>query len=138
MEIVSTMGGAIGLDLNHSKCELIHSPHLRDSLKIPFREAQPVPGGKWTIERFPLQGVDETCLLGAPLVCGPAMNRILEERCIELERTIGRLKLLASQDALLILRSAFGSSKMLNVLRSSPCVWIIPLSFGSILSCVLD
>ena len=49
VEIVSTMGGAIGLDLNHSKCEPIHSPHLRDSLKIPFREAQPVPGGEWTI-----------------------------------------------------------------------------------------
>ena len=75
------------------------------------------------------------------------MSRILEERCIELERTIGRLKLLASQDALLILRSAFGSSKMLNVLRSSPCVdhpslvrfdSLLRSGLTSITNCALD
>ena len=49
------------------------------------------------------------------------MDGILEKRCFELERMIGRLELLASQDALLILRTAFGSSRLLNVQRSSPC-----------------
>ena len=85
--------------------------------------------------------------LGVPLVCGPAMSRILEERCSELERTIGRLKLLASKDALLILRSAFGSPKMLNVLRSSPCVdhpslvrfdSLLRSGLTSITNCALD
>ena len=66
---------------------------------------------------------------------------------IELERTVGRLKLLASQDALLILRSAFGSSKMLNVLRSSPCVdhpslvrfdSLLRSGLTSITNCALD
>ena len=56
VEIVSNMGGAIGLDLNHSKCELNHSPHLRDSLKIPFREAQSVSGGKGQSNVFHCRG----------------------------------------------------------------------------------
>ena len=143
------MGGVIGLDLNHAKCELIPSHHLRDSLKIPFREAQlACPWRGINNRTLSIAGVDETCLLGAPLVCSPAMNRILEERCIELEQTIiGRLKLLASRDALLILRSAFGSSKMLNVLRSSPCVdhpslvrldSLLRSGLTSITNCALD
>ena len=75
------------------------------------------------------------------------MDRILDERCLELERTLDRLKLLASQDALLILRSAFGSSKMLNVLRSSPCMdhpaiirfdSLLRSGLTSITNCALD
>ena len=74
-----------------------------------------------TVWRFPLVDPREVHLLGAPLSTGPGMDRILEKRCLELERMIGRLELLASQDALLILRTAFGSSRLMNVLRSSPC-----------------
>ena len=72
VEMVSSMGVEVGLELNHdNKCELVY--------------------------------------------------RILEKRCLELERMILRIELLASQDALLILRTAFGSSRLMNVLRSSPC-----------------
>ena len=35
---------------------------------------------------------------------------------------MGRLNLISAQDALLILRAAYGSPKVLNVLRSAPCV----------------
>ena len=59
--------------------------------------------------------------MGSPLLIGPAMDKILSKRCTELERVLSRLELLAAQDALLILRTAFGSPKMLNILRSSPC-----------------
>ena len=58
-------------------------------------------------------------LLGPPILTGSAMNSILSARVDELAMT--RLCPLEAQDALLILRSAYSSPKLLNVLRSSPC-----------------
>ena len=99
------------------------------------------------IWRFPRLTVDESCLLRAPLTRGPAMDRILSERCTELERIVGRLNLKSAQDALLILRAAYGSPKILNVLRSAPCVdhpaltrfdTLLRDAISSITNCALD
>ena len=75
------------------------------------------------------------------------MDKILAKRCTELERVLSRLELLAAQDALLISRTAFGSPKMLNVLRSSPCAEhellikfdsLLRSGISSITNCVLN
>ena len=63
-----------------------------------------------------------SCLLGVPLYAGPAMDGILEAKCRDLERALTRIHLLSSQDALLILRAAFGSCPLLYVMRASNCV----------------
>ena len=56
-----------------------------------------------------------------PILTGSAMNSILSARVDDLERAMTRLCLLEAQDALLILRSAYSSPKLLNVLRSFFC-----------------
>jgi len=122
VELIAAEGEAIGLELNHSKCELIHAsgpafPSFNITAADPMRQ-----DSDSAIWRFPRLTVDKSCLLGAPLTRGPAMDRILYERCTELERIVGRLNLTSAQDALLILRAAYGSPKILNVLRSAPCV----------------
>ena len=69
-----------------------------------------------------MESVSNSCLLGAPLSAGPAMDNILEAKCRDLERALARMHLLSSQDALLILRVAFGSCRLLYVMRASNCV----------------
>ena len=75
------------------------------------------------------------------------MDKILSDRCTELERIVGRLNLISAQDALLILRAAYGSPKVLNVLRSAPCVdhpalirfdTLLRGDISSITNCALD
>ena len=84
---------------------------------------------------------------GAPLTRGSAMNKILSDRCMKLERIVGRLNFISAEDALLTLQASYGSPKVLNVLRSAPCVdhpaltRFDALLRGAILSitnCVLD
>ena len=109
-EIIST-GQHLGLVLNPTKCELI----------LPAQESHPrlAPGSPTTL--FKVLDMDSAYLLGAPILTGTAMDSILTSRVQDLERAISRLCLLDAQDALLILRSAYSSPKLLNVLRSSPC-----------------
>jgi hypothetical protein len=45
----------------------------------------------------------------------------LNKRCDDLERAIDRFGLISAHDALLILKYALGSSKMLYMMRASPC-----------------
>ena len=149
VELIAAEGEAIGLELNHSKCELhlIHAsgpafPSSNITAAEPMRQDSDA-----AIWRFPRLTVDESCLLGAPLTRGPAMDRILYKRCTELERIVGRLNLISAQDALLILRAAYGSPKILNVLRSAPCVdhpaltrfdTLLRDAISSITNCALD
>ena len=52
---------------------------------------------------------------------GQAMDQALSARCSDLERAIDRLSLLSSHDALVILKSALSTPKLLYTLRTSPC-----------------
>ena len=63
-----------------------------------------------------------SCLLVAPLLLGNAMDNALEARCDDLDRAISRLKLLSAHDAHLLLRACFSASKILHILRCSPCL----------------
>ena len=49
------------------------------------------------------------------------MDQTLSARCSDLERAIDRLSLLSSHDALVILKSALSTPKLLYTLRTSPC-----------------
>ena len=156
VELMSAQGIMVGLELNHAKCELVHSSLKVDemlnsshsnSYAIVHQCSDLSVGEDFKIWQFPLTVPEEACLLGAPILMGPAMDKILAKRCTELERVLSRLELLAAQDALLILRTAFGSPKMLNVLRSSPCAEhdtlnkfdsLLRSGISSITNCVLN
>ena len=49
------------------------------------------------------------------------MDNALTDRCNDLARSIDRLKLLASHDALVILKASLSTPKLLHIMRSSPC-----------------
>ena len=99
-------GKRIGLLLNFSKCEVVNSACV-DGL-VEFADFERVDS-------------ESACLLGAPLTNGPAMDKALTDRCNDLARGIDRLKLLASHDALVILKASLSTPKLLHIMRSSPC-----------------
>ena len=49
------------------------------------------------------------------------MDNALGARCDDLDRAISRLKLFSAHDALLFLRPCFSASKIMHILRCSPC-----------------
>ena len=49
------------------------------------------------------------------------MDKALSDRCNNLARGIDRLKLLASHDALVILKASLSTPKLLHIMCSSPC-----------------
>ena len=129
---VRLLGGPMGLELNQGKCELIGD--ISGDVPTSFRG-------------FKHLSKDKSQLLGAPILPGPEMDSILEARCLDLERAIDRLTNLSSHDALVILRAAFGSPVILNILRSSPCFGnpilerfdsIVRAGLESIVNCRLD
>ena len=106
IERVRALGGEVGLTLNEAKCEIISSnPPQASSPLSKFTHVTPA----------------EAVLLGAPLGRGPAMDLALQTRCDDLGRAVEKLKLLSAHDSLILLRSCFSSTKVMHLLRSSPC-----------------
>jgi hypothetical protein len=106
VEQVERSGESMGLRLNPGKCEVIGD--LPEDIPVSLR-------------RFIRLSRDQSQLLGSPILPGPEMDAILGARCDDLKRAMGRLSTLGSHEALVILRAAFGSPIILNILRSSPC-----------------
>src|SRR5215471_17698081 len=103
---ILSSGSAIGLQLNQSKCETISLANIPSGLLISgFSTVSPV----------------DCVLLGAPLVCGNALDAALVSRCSELSTAEGRLSNICAHDALLLLKSCLSTPKLLHILRSSPC-----------------
>src|ERR1044071_8673944 len=99
-------GKAIVLNININKCELISSRVTNQRPIISsFRDHLP----------------DKANLLGAPLLSGPSMDSALSSHCDNLDRAVGRLKLISSHDALIILRNCLSAPKLKFRLRASPC-----------------
>jgi len=66
--------------------------------------------------------LDEATLLGAPLLCGAALDTAWDAWCEDLARAVDRLKTISSQDALTLFRSSFSAPRVLHLLRCSPSV----------------
>ena len=102
---VADIGQAMGLTLNISKCELITEPGTA--------VCDPV------LQSFKRVSVSEATLLGAPLSKGTALDQTWSERCDDLSRAVERLKLIASQDALILLKASFSAPRVQHLLRCS-------------------
>jgi hypothetical protein len=100
-------GNDIGLIINDSKCELVHTPDFAPSLSA--------------FQGFAHVGFNEVSLLGAPLLHGSALDASLTRCCEALAKAIERLQLLQAHDALVLLRSSFSAPKIQFILRGVSC-----------------
>ena len=109
LKLLEETAGIIGLELNHSKCEIIgHTNYTRTlfaSLNIFL------PGTN------PLAAV----LLGAPLSAGHHLDSVLEDKRLELKRLVMRLQLMPAHDSLFLLRNVLSASRLMYLLRTAPC-----------------
>ena len=60
-------------------------------------------------------------LLGAPILEGKAVNKALQAKIKDLERSVERLSLLQAHDDLYLLKNALAMPKLQYILRTSPC-----------------
>jgi len=97
----------LGLHLNTNKCELISKQQnqIESALLRSFVQIRP----------------DDSCLLGAPLFPGQAMDSALANCCSALSTAIERLGSIGSHDALILLRASLSAPKVLHTLRCAPC-----------------
>ena len=96
--MITAEGASHGLFLNDQKCQSI--------------TANGQPRDNALLRDFIQLTPTSATLLGAPLVIGPAMDKYLQQRCIDLERVISRLELITSHDALVVLRASFSAPIM--------------------------
>src|SRR6201996_7829045 len=103
---IVSCGITVGLQLNHSKCEIVSSSTIPPGLLISdFTHLQP----------------SNSVLLSAPLTGGAALDEALENSCSTLSTAASRLSCISAHDALVLLKSCVSTSKILHILRSSPC-----------------
>lgn len=105
---VADVGCAMGLQLNVSKCEVIADPGT--TISDPF------------LQSFQRIIPNDAVLLGAPLFPGSTLDKHWVDRCDDMYRAVNRLSLIASQDALMLLRSSFSAPRVHHLLRCSPSV----------------
>ena len=104
---INCFGATLGLNLNITKCELISSSVVTPPFQL--------------LKSFILVLPADATLLGAPCLAGRKLDIALDACCLDLQRAIERLSLLESHDALVLLRSCFSASKLMYLLRCSPC-----------------
>ena len=98
----------MGLHLNASKYELIAHPNFRTTDAL--------------LQSFTGVDVCDACPLGAPLFHCSELDKSWNGCCGDLARAIERLRDIACQDALILLRSSFSAPKVLRLLRCAPSV----------------
>jgi hypothetical protein len=106
VDFIMNTGIGDGLYLNVDKCEQITKGEA--AVTTPICD-------------FIHYNTTKATLLGAPLSIGPGMDEILQKKLVELKKAASRLKLITSHDALVLLRASCGASKLLHIMRSSPC-----------------
>ena len=60
-------------------------------------------------------------LLGAPILEGKAVDKALQAKIMDLERSVERLSLLQAHDVLCLLKNALAMPNLLYILRTSLC-----------------
>lgn len=98
----------LGLQLNRSKCEVVTNYPALVTKYNSFSSFSHIESELAT-------------LLGAPLSSSRALSIVLEARSLELLHALDRLGNIARHDALVLLRYSLSSSKLLHILRCSPC-----------------
>ena len=101
--------GALGLQLNRSKTELIC-----DNATICESMLLEAPG-------LHVVSCSREILLGSPIGSIECVDDIIQNKVEVLQLMGSRLGLLTSHDALLLLRHSFAIPKVLYILRTSPC-----------------
>ena len=84
---------ARGRRLNPAKCEIIMDDFSSIETMHVFKDFIRVPK-------------DQMTLLGAPISRGHAMDKVLQEKAVDLDRGISRLKYLQAHDALVLLKNS--------------------------------
>src|SRR6218665_1479365 len=107
VDVLSGLGLKLGLCLNASKCEVLAPGFLGEVL----------PG----LSGYPRVEMSALTLLVAPLFHGVALDGSLGEQCDVHRRALDRMRGLPTQNALILLRSSFGASRLNYLLRCSPC-----------------
>ena len=98
----------LGLQLNHSMCELVVGSTGTERLMI--------------LRHFARVEFDAAMLLGATLSTGEALTLCLEAWCVELSIVIERLGMVDKHVTLILLRCSMSSPKLLYTLRCCPSV----------------
>ena len=109
IQLIAQESAKLGLQLNRTKCEIVFQ---NDDNKI---DDPSFYGFKHT----PL---GEATLLGSPLMPGPAVDKVVSKKADDLERAVGRLSMLHSHDALILLRNGLSVPKLLYTMRTALCV----------------
>lgn len=107
IRLIEQEGKLLGLTLNHKKCEVI--THSQNFILHP------------SLEGFSRVDGDEAVLLGAPLTTDKSMTTTIDSHIDMLRKAVPRLSQIPMQDALMLLRASMGHSKMIHILRCSPC-----------------
>ena len=104
-DYIRTEGEAKGLFLNNEKCDIISRSDTSTLTQAG------------TFYKFAIFREEDSTLLGAPLSRVSALDSCLEDKISKLRSAISRLRLLPAQEALIILRSSFSTSRLMYVLR---------------------
>src|SRR6218665_2579748 len=99
----------LGLELNRAKCEIIFENCENRADNASFHGFKDTP-------------LEEATLLGSPLIPGHVIDMVLNKKVEDLERAVGRLSMLHSHDALILLRNGLSVPKLLYTMRTALCV----------------
>src|SRR6218665_3058935 len=109
IQLIAQESAKLGLQLNRAKCEIIFQNCDQKANDASFHGFKETPLG-------------EATLLGSPLMPGPAVYMGLNKKVEYLERGGGRLSIINSHDALILLRNGLSVPKLLHTLRPDLCV----------------
>ena len=99
----------LGLELNHSKSELIcNQPSIREAMLLEVPSLRTV-------------NCSNATLLGSPIGDVDCMDDVIMRKIEILQLMGGRINLLCSHDALTLLRHSFAIPRVLYTLRTAPC-----------------
>ena len=106
VQIIEADSLAIGLQLNHSKCEILGLSEAAHS--------------SWGFSSFKKCSMDKATLLGAP-IHQLALNDVLATHMSKLGQAVPRLSKMSSHEAIFLLKNSLAIPKLLYTLRTSPC-----------------
>ena len=127
LRLVEIKASELGLELNHSKSELIcNQPSIREAMLLEVPSPRTV-------------NCSNATLLGSPIADVDFIVDVIMRKIKMLQLLGERLNLLCSHDALTLLRHSFAIPRVLYTLRTAPCFLSSHLkSFDDILRSTLS